>query len=299
MVIDDLLESSTHAMIVYTNTIQFARGMRVSYPRVLSRMVILCEEGAGTVTVNGRRHTLAENSLLVLPWSHSIHYAADTVDPFLLTGVHIVPWYDPAREPVFAVAHGPDQPHYGAPDRRDRDLPIVTGTLAGNAGSRESTLHRLIHLCVELFHESDFDRPTSNSLARLLLREVARWELARTSGEATARAHPEATPPLAAVETWALEHIHERITVERLARVAGTSISTLRRMFVRTVGAPPYEWLLRQRVRVARELLRTSTLPVREVADAVGIPDPAYFSRLFAARVGCSPREYRRTSLRL
>lgn len=293
------MERSAHAMIVYANTIQFARCMRVSYPSVQSRMVLLCLEGRGTVTVNGRRHELDEDTLLVLPWNHSIHYVADHADPYLLTGVHLVPWYDPAANPVFVVAHGPDHSHYDAPDRRDRDLSSLSGTLAGHAGSRDNTLHRLVHLCVELFHTPDFDRTASNALARLLVREVTRWNLARASGEGIAQTLYASVPSLATVETWALEHIHEHITVEELARIAGTSVSTLRRAFVRTVGVSPYEWLLRQRVRIAQEMLRTGAQPVRAVADAVGVPDPAYFARLFASRVGSTPREYRSAHMRL
>jgi AraC-like DNA-binding protein len=131
------------------------------------------------------------------------------------------------------------------------------------------------------------------------VREVGRWQLASSGDDDITHMLPAPVQSLASVETWALEHIHERITVEELARVAGASVSTLRRAFVRTVGISPYEWLLRQRIRVAQEMLRTGTQPVRAVADAVGVPDPAYFARLFSSRVGCTPREYRRAHMRL
>ncbi len=300
---NDGIKRSDHALVVYANTIQFARGMSVSYPGVQSRMVLLCVEGSGRVSVNGRVYGLEEHTLLVLPWNHSIRYRADSVDPFLLTGVHVVPWHNPEADPVFAVAHGPDSPLFGSHDRSDCDLTPLVGTLIGTASPRETTLRQLLRLCVELFHSPGFDRVAANSLARLLLREVANWQLTRSGGtvatSTVAKTAGTSEPSIAAVETWVLDHIHEHISLEQIAGIAGASVSPLRRMFVRTVGVSPYEWLLGQRIRVAQEMLRTGTQPVRSIADAVGVQDPAYFARLFASRVGCTPREYRRAHLRI
>lgn len=50
---------------------------------------------------------------------------------------------------------------------------------------------------------------------------------------------------------------------------------------------------LRLRLDESRRLLRTTAQPVAAVAIAVGIADPAYFSRLYHRRFGAAPRHDR------
>jgi AraC-like DNA-binding protein len=52
--------------------------------------------------------------------------------------------------------------------------------------------------------------------------------------------------------------------------------------------------ILTARLNEAKTLLAESDLPIATIARQVGYDDPAYFSRLFSARVGQSPREFRR-----
>ncbi|TDU88771.1 AraC-like DNA-binding protein [Kribbella voronezhensis] len=74
----------------------------------------------------------------------------------------------------------------------------------------------------------------------------------------------------------------------------GLSLAELREAVRRTKGTTPQEVVLTARLNEAKTLLAESDLPVAAVARQVGYDDPAYFSRLFKARVGQSPREFRR-----
>ena len=53
-------------------------------------------------------------------------------------------------------------------------------------------------------------------------------------------------------------------------------------------------YLIRYRIRQARELLAAGELNVTEVAMAVGFADSAYFGRVFQREVGVPPGAYRR-----
>ena len=53
------------------------------------------------------------------------------------------------------------------------------------------------------------------------------------------------------------------------------------------------DYLIRLRLERAKELLRTTQRPVRQVAEAVGYYSLSYFTKLFIDKVGCSPAEYR------
>jgi AraC-like DNA-binding protein len=51
--------------------------------------------------------------------------------------------------------------------------------------------------------------------------------------------------------------------------------------------------VLGTRLNEAKALLADSGLTIAAIARQVGYGDPAYFSRLFSARVGLSPRAFR------
>jgi AraC-like DNA-binding protein len=64
-------------------------------------------------------------------------------------------------------------------------------------------------------------------------------------------------------------------------------------MFVRAFGEPPREFLTRQRIDRAKQLLARDECPVTEVCLSVGYESLGSFSSLFKLQVGCSPQEYR------
>jgi AraC-like DNA-binding protein len=269
--------------------------MTVRYPRVQSRMILLCLDGRGEVSVDGQRFELTGNTYLALPWNHAIQYRADRLKPFLLCGVHVVPRHSPEVPLVFEVAHGPKHPLSDVPERSDWPLPGPAWPIVGSISGPDDVLARLVRLSVDLFRLGSFDRETSNALGRLLMREVVSRGVERGAD----RALTTATDELGEAEAWVLDHISEKITLEDLCAHTGMSPSTLRRRFVATVGMPPYEWILGERIRVARELLATTALPVAQVAERAGFADAAYFARIFAMRVGVAPRQYRTRHLRL
>jgi two-component system response regulator YesN len=47
----------------------------------------------------------------------------------------------------------------------------------------------------------------------------------------------------------------------------------------------------------AKRLLANPSMPVADVAAAVGFNDPSYFTRVFRRQEGVSPSEYRATSI--
>jgi AraC-like DNA-binding protein len=86
-------------------------------------------------------------------------------------------------------------------------------------------------------------------------------------------------------------------TLRDLADLCGLSPHHLCRAFKAATGLPPHRWLIMRRMERARDLLVQTTLPVAEVAVAVGYDDPAYFSRLFARETGCPPGVWRRDAV--
>ncbi|WP_030158106.1 GlxA family transcriptional regulator [Streptomyces sp. NRRL S-244] len=106
---------------------------------------------------------------------------------------------------------------------------------------------------------------------------------------------PSASDGPTTVYEWALDHLHQPLTVDQLARQAGMSRRTLIRRFHTDTGRPPMRWLLDARLGLARELLEASDLTVEAVARRCGLGTPANFRTLFKAHVGVPPRTYRET----
>ncbi|MBA3936534.1 MAG: helix-turn-helix transcriptional regulator, partial [Planctomycetes bacterium] len=73
----------------------------------------------------------------------------------------------------------------------------------------------------------------------------------------------------------------------------GRSYEHLCRVFTACYGMPPLRYLTTIRLERSRELLAAPGASVAAVARSLGYGDPAYFSRLFRAEVGSSPRRFR------
>lgn len=77
-----------------------------------------------------------------------------------------------------------------------------------------------------------------------------------------------------------------------LAEAAGMSSFHLLRVFARTTGQTPHEFLIQKRVDAAKELLRSSLSLARIAADC-GFADQSHMTRLFRRQHGLTPGKYR------
>lgn len=89
------------------------------------------------------------------------------------------------------------------------------------------------------------------------------------------------------------ERYGEKIDIDQLAEAVGVSRFHFTRAFKASFGVPPYRFLSGVRIRKAGELLRSSDLPVTEIALQVGYSCASEFSRSFKAAMKCSPRDFR------
>jgi len=82
-------------------------------------------------------------------------------------------------------------------------------------------------------------------------------------------------------------------TVPALASRVGASRSILDDRFRRLLGRPPMRYLTEWRLQLAAHLLRSTTLPLAEVADRIGYESAAAFNRAFHRHVGRPPARWR------
>ena len=91
------------------------------------------------------------------------------------------------------------------------------------------------------------------------------------------------------------ENVNTKINAEELANLLGVSRRTLDRRFKSATGVTLKEYRQRQRLKLARELLSQTDLPIGEVAWRVGYLDQSHFSLVFKGQLMVTPYEYRKT----
>ena len=84
------------------------------------------------------------------------------------------------------------------------------------------------------------------------------------------------------------------INMQKASHMAGMSYSHFSRIFEKITGFHYTEFCNLLRIRQAEELLLTTSLPIAEVAAAIGIDTLSYFTRLFKKMNGSSPSSYRK-----
>ncbi len=102
-------------------------------------------------------------------------------------------------------------------------------------------------------------------------------------------AHPAVRYTLQQIEL----RLAETLSVADLAREARVSYSYLGRLFQETQGTTVVGYIRERRLRRAEHLLRHSTLPIKTVAAAVGIPDLHLFNKSLRRALGKSPTAVR------
>ena len=138
-------------------------------------------------------------------------------------------------------------------------------------------------------------------------------EAALTPASDASAQQPQPQPPLLANRAlWSglaphrLKRVHaciearlvERIHVADLAREANMSVFHFSRMFKRATGQSPHQYVTLQRVERAKQLLATTTMPIGQIARAVGFKTQAHFTGVFARHAGATPKAFRMTHLR-
>ncbi len=148
-----------------------------------------------------------------------------------------------------------------------------------------------IDLCLHVIR-SDYGAQVANAVARHCV--VPPW---REGGQAQfigrhLPVHDDSST--AATRDWALRHLAEELTVERLARHAHMSPRTFNRRFRAETGQAPGTWIRSQRIDRARELLESRDLPVDEVARLAGLGSGGTLRHHLRRGVGMSPSSYRK-----
>ena len=153
---------------------------------------------------------------------------------------------------------------------------IGTGGLGGEVYSQALATQLAIHLLRE-----------HSSLGEKAKRKVEREPKGSLSGHALKKA-----------TDYVGDNLAGDISLAEVARAANLSERHFSRLFKESTGVSPHQYVIRQRVEKARDLLASTDLPVGEVALVCGFAHQGHLARHFGRLVGVTPARFRRESRR-
>jgi YesN/AraC family two-component response regulator len=99
---------------------------------------------------------------------------------------------------------------------------------------------------------------------------------------------------MADISSYVNEHLHEVLRVDRIAAQFSYSTAYFCRLFKKTFACTFTEYVNRQRIVTAKRMLDNGMYSISEAANAVGINNYSYFSKLFREQVGLLPSDYQK-----
>ncbi|MUG99399.1 helix-turn-helix domain-containing protein [Scytonema sp. UIC 10036] len=95
-----------------------------------------------------------------------------------------------------------------------------------------------------------------------------------------------------------IEHIHSHlnsdIKLAELARLAGISQYYFCQLFKNSLGISPYQYVIQQRVEQAKQLLRSGTIAICDIALMCGFANQSHLTKHFRKLTGMTPRDYQK-----
>ncbi|MFI7355950.1 GlxA family transcriptional regulator [Streptomyces avidinii] len=135
-------------------------------------------------------------------------------------------------------------------------------------------------------------RMRSPVLADLVRRFMVMDDRESQAAYAIPSALAQCDPLVSAFETWVRAHLGQPLSVSEAARDLGVSERTLQRTMAQTLGCTPVHFIQDLRIERATYLLRTTRLPLSEIASRVGYESSGALRSLLRRR-GTSSRDQR------
>lgn len=89
------------------------------------------------------------------------------------------------------------------------------------------------------------------------------------------------------------ENLSEDLSLDALAALCGLSLYHFARMFKQSTEFAPHQFVIKQRIELAKRLLRETDLQIVEICLRVGFESQNHFTTLFRRHTGATPKIYR------
>lgn len=230
--------------------------------------LVLLERGGGTVEFRRRRFTARKGSLIVLPPECWHRYRPDTDTGW--TTLWIGFGGDLANRLVGGAGFNKGGEVRAIPDEHHFHR-LLADTVSDILGNGQAGVY--------------------SAAARIPLLTAALMEDEPVGGDSRFRT----SELIHRAQQHMLERCGEEIDFESLASSLGITYRSFRYLFAKETGTSPLQYYLSVKLSRAKNLLKSSDIPIEEIAHTLGFKTNWYFAHFFTKATGISPRDYRRT----
>lgn len=178
--------------------------------------------------------------------------------------------------------------------QQDGHRPLPDRRIDAEAGASDPVISHLMQAAAPMLGG---DRPVERLFVDQLSQALCTY-LRLRHGMPAPSLLPE-TAGVSALVRRAFEMLREtldgNISLDEIARACNVSRSHFYETFRREAGCTPHEWVVRERLEQAEVLIRTSGLPLSDIALRCGFSDQSHLTRIFSRRFGMPPGRWRQT----
>lgn len=250
--------------------------------RLYDHELVVVTHGACTITVDGRALHCRRGNFIIIP-PDTLHATVQESPSLYRYCIHF-DWAGsdqpmPAGVAVFCPSSIKREFVHRAPPSVPKEL------LYGRIASLPQAVELLSAIALKCESRDSGERASCRGLLLSLLLML----LTPTSGQVE---RPQQS--LASKIRTLLHHpLPQRYSVQKSLESLGYSYAHLCRLFHKTYGISPLQYLNALRIERAKRLLSNQRLSVAEVARKAGINNPHYFARMFRRYTGQSPSAFR------
>ena len=235
-----------------------------------SYLIKLCVGGEGTLDYEGQHYVIRPGQMFWIDCTKHQHYrTAPGKDGWHILWVHL----------------------YGGPCEAYYQL-FLAHNEGRNVARMESdvSMRSTLEMLLKIYREGG-NTLQDDVQASALLTQLMTYCIQVTSAGGGSSNHM----PAYVIDTRNYINLHyaERITLDDLARSISINKFYLQKLFKRYFGLSPNEYLIHIRLTRAKQLLRTTALPISQIAMDVGINNIGHFITLFKKYEGITPNAYR------
>jgi AraC-like DNA-binding protein len=149
-----------------------------------------------------------------------------------------------------------------------------------------ATINKLIKECMSTSITKDI--LADLTLKELLIR-IIQTQTAKSVDEGIAI---QPNNPIKEVTEFIKQNLKENLNLKSLSEKACMSTASFYRFFKRELGMSPIEFILNEKIKCAKKLLKDPSIQINEVCYLAGFEDANYFIRLFKKHEGITPKQY-------
>ena len=217
-------------------------------------------EGKGYVVVNGKKTAVTAGDTYMLKTGESVEYYSDTQDPYKKLWVNFQGVLPAQLVSIYKLR-----------DTVYKNVELV---------ELFEKLYELDKISTDI-SEIHFD--IANIITQMLLALAKSIEDNRFIPERANLIRIELNH--AVNTTFNLEEICEKLFISK---------SEVIRIFKKSYGVTPYQYLLDLKISKAKSILESGSASIKEISEQLAFANPYHFSEVFKQKVGLSPLQYRK-----